>query len=459
MVPRRLGAKVPRRLGATVAWHHGALVPWCPGAMAPRCQAALVPWCHGAGIQGERDRHLQGVSELAVQRAGSISSSPPTAYVFGTGTPVPSPQSQSFSRSYGSILPTFLAYIVPSTRGCSPWRPDAVMSTTGHGRNSVLRIFKGRRERTEHHATCGALPAAGPYLRLSRFQGGQAVKQKIQLFPRLPPTSPDFLTLPSTAPSRHSSPSFGSRQVCSHSNPSQKIKVDRRCTPRGDPTNQLRCALRVYSPVDSHTCQTPWSVFEDRSNGEPTGQRPERADTEARQRRALPATIEETAFHERIEIPGFGRPLIHAGPRPESIGGMAHRRSTSFSGRIAGPHPLPSRQFQALFDSLFKVLFIFPSRVRAQRGSHPLRRPLPGDLRPRVIPPDLGSRSERLSAKGSWSPNARRAVAAATKRVELQPPLAATCDVHRRGLAFRPAASARHTRAQYPPRDDSAPHD
>ncbi|KAK8475484.1 hypothetical protein V6N13_095890 [Hibiscus sabdariffa] len=98
--------------------------------------------------------------------------------VFGTGTPVPSPQSQSFSRGYGSILPTSLAYIVPSTRGCSPWRPDAVMSTTGRGRHSVLRIFKGRRGRTGHHATCGALPAAGPYLRLSRFQGGQAVKQK-----------------------------------------------------------------------------------------------------------------------------------------------------------------------------------------------------------------------------------------------------------------------------------------
>ncbi|KAI3485341.1 hypothetical protein L1887_51393 [Cichorium endivia] len=91
----------------------------------------------------------------------------PTADGFGTGTPVPSPQSQSFSRGYGSILPTSLAYIVPSTRGCSPWRPDAVMSTTGRGRHSVLRIFKGRRGRTGHRATCGALPAAGPYLRLS----------------------------------------------------------------------------------------------------------------------------------------------------------------------------------------------------------------------------------------------------------------------------------------------------
>ncbi|KAK8684391.1 hypothetical protein V6N13_040421 [Hibiscus sabdariffa] len=109
---------------------------------------------------------------------GSSSSSAPTADGFGTGTPVPSPQSHSFSRGYRSILPTSLAYIVPSTRGCSPWGPDAVMSTTGRGRLSVLRILKGRRGRTGHHATCGALPASGPYLRLSHFQGGQVVKQK-----------------------------------------------------------------------------------------------------------------------------------------------------------------------------------------------------------------------------------------------------------------------------------------
>uniref|UniRef100_A0A804UNS6 Uncharacterized protein n=1 Tax=Zea mays TaxID=4577 RepID=A0A804UNS6_MAIZE len=49
------------------------------------------------------------------------------------------------------------------------------MSTTGRGRNSVLRIFKGRRGRTGHRAMCGALPAAGPYLRLNRFQGWRAI--------------------------------------------------------------------------------------------------------------------------------------------------------------------------------------------------------------------------------------------------------------------------------------------
>ncbi|CAN7089070.1 unnamed protein product, partial [Brassica rapa subsp. narinosa] len=138
--------------------------------------------------QGHRIPLVRTSSELAVRRPGkaperavpspspgrheavrsrhvSSSSSPPTVDGFGTGTLEPSPQSQSFSRSYGSILPTSLAYIVPSTRGCSPWRPDVVMSTIGRERHSVLRIFKGHRECTGHHATCGALPAAGPYLR------------------------------------------------------------------------------------------------------------------------------------------------------------------------------------------------------------------------------------------------------------------------------------------------------
>ncbi|CAN2058976.1 unnamed protein product [Malus fusca] len=134
--------------------------------------------CAGKVPEGTVPGLSPGRHAAARSRRGSSSSSSPTADGFQAGTPVPVPQSQSFSRSYGSILPTSLAYIVPSTRGCSPWRPDAVMSTTGRERYSVLRIFKGRRGRTGHRATCGALPAAGPYLRLSRFQGGQAVKQK-----------------------------------------------------------------------------------------------------------------------------------------------------------------------------------------------------------------------------------------------------------------------------------------
>lgn len=141
----------------------------------PPARAARAP---GGRAAGAAPGPSPGRHAATRSRRASSSSSPPAADGFGTGTPGPSPQSQSFSRGYGSILPTSLAYILPSTRGCSPWRPDAVMSTTGRGRHSVLRIFKGRRGRAGRRATCGALPAAGPYLRLSRFQGGRAVKQK-----------------------------------------------------------------------------------------------------------------------------------------------------------------------------------------------------------------------------------------------------------------------------------------
>lgn len=55
----------------------------------------------------------------------------------------PNPQSQSFSRSYGSDLPTSLTYINLSTRGCSPRRPDADMGTNRReGTHSYPWVFK-----------------------------------------------------------------------------------------------------------------------------------------------------------------------------------------------------------------------------------------------------------------------------------------------------------------------------
>ncbi|KAK4563584.1 hypothetical protein RGQ29_005920, partial [Quercus rubra] len=76
-------------------------------------------------------------------------------------------------------------------------------------------------------------------------------------------------------------------------------------------------------------------------------------------------------------------------PSPQSASVHAPSRSANWlspfhirPGRIAGPHPLPSRQFQALFDSLFKVLFIFPSRYLFAIGLSPifsLGRNLPPD--------------------------------------------------------------------------------
>ncbi|KAL2224469.1 UNVERIFIED_CONTAM: Protein TAR1, partial [Sesamum indicum] len=389
-------------------------------------------------------------------RRGSSSSSSPTADGFGTGTPVPSPQSQSFSRGYGSILPTSLAYIVPSTRGCSPWRPDAVMSTTGRGRHSVLRIFKGRRGRTGHHATCGALPAAGPYLRLSQkitlpeapadVSGlpNVAVSRRVPcrshgtfpLFglqsshlnicyyhqdphrrPLRPGSRPGFCgdrrallligawPLPrrpgiGRALQRHpfsglvdsADERFARQYRCgpppefplasprsgivhhlsgpdryAHSNPSQKIKVGRRCTPRGDRAGQLPYALRVCSPVDSHTCQTPWSVFQDGSNGEPAGQRRERAVAEARRGRALSATIGATAFRGHIDCPGFGRRLNPRWSAPPA----GSRRSTSDRGASPAPIRFPPDNFKHSLTLFSKSFSSFPRGTCSLSVSRP----------------------------------------------------------------------------------------
>ena len=109
--------------------------------------------------------------------------------------------------------------------------------------------------------------------------------------------------------------------------------------PGGDPASQLPCASRVCSPVDSHTCQTPWSVFQDGPNGEPAGRRRERAGD---------AETARAAGHDRGDDVSAGvssarawaAATIRVGPRPEPIGGPAvavprpagtHRRPPSAS--------------------------------------------------------------------------------------------------------------------------------
>ncbi|CAN7092846.1 unnamed protein product [Brassica rapa subsp. narinosa] len=211
--------------------------------------------------QGHRIPLVRTSSELAVRRPGKA---PERA------VPSPSPGRHEAVRSRhvssSSSPPTV-------DGGCSPWRPDAVMSTTGRERHSVLWIFKGRRECTRHHATCGALPAAGPYLWLSRFQDERFARQyRCGPPPEFPLASPrSGIVHHLSGPDRHA-----------HTRTLLRRSRSVGCAPVRDPANQLPCALRVYSPVDSHTCQTPWSVFQDGSNGEPTGRCPEHADAEAR---------------------------------------------------------------------------------------------------------------------------------------------------------------------------------
>ncbi|KAL2225676.1 UNVERIFIED_CONTAM: hypothetical protein Sindi_2972600, partial [Sesamum indicum] len=276
-----------------------------------------------------------------------------------------------------------------------------------------------------------------------------------------------------------------------HSNPSQKIKVGRRCTPRGDRAGQLPYALRVCSPVDSHTMSDSLVRVSRRVEWGARWPAPERAVAEARRgARCPPRSGRRRSAAYRL--PGLWPPpqsaLVRAPSRSADRLSPFHIRP----GRIAGPHPLPSRQFQALFDSLFKVLFIFPSRYLFAIGLSPvfsLGRNLPPDwgcipkqpdsptaprgaagsgttglspspaplsrglgpgpplrtllqttirtakppdsqvgLFPRVIPPDLGSRSEALAPLGPNVMPERTTPERGTTARELsvQPPLVVT---------------------------------
>lgn len=90
------------------------------------------------------------------------------------------------------------------------------------------------------------------------------------------------------------------------------------------------------------------------------------------ERRALPTTIDTTASPQTYQQSGLWPPHQSA---PVHVPSRSADRLSPFHirpGRIASPHSLPSRQFQALFDSLFKVLFIFPSRYLFAIGLTPV---------------------------------------------------------------------------------------
>ena len=132
------------------------------------------------------------------------------------------------------------------------------------------------------------------------------------------------------APLRHSSPSFGSRQACSHSNPSQKIKVGRRCTRKGIPHISFLAPYGFNHPLTRTHVRLLGPCFKTGRMGCPqAGARSAQVPKHAVTARA--------ANHDRRDGISTGistaRALaaapIRTGPRPESIGGPAY----------AVPHP------------------------------------------------------------------------------------------------------------------------
>ncbi|CAN6973650.1 unnamed protein product, partial [Brassica rapa subsp. trilocularis] len=220
--------------------------------------------------QGHRIPLVRTSSELAVRRPGkaperavpspspgrheavrschvSSSSSPPTVDGFGTGTTEPSPQSQSFSQSYGSILPTSLAYIVPSTRGCSPWRPDAICTDGRSARARALGF--AATAAPSYSSRPGSCPDGRSFAPIPKSDEQFARQYRCGPPPEFPLASPrSGIVHHLSGPDRHA-----------HTRTLLRRSRSVGCAPVRDPANQLPCALRVYSPVDSHTCQTPWS--------------------------------------------------------------------------------------------------------------------------------------------------------------------------------------------------------
>ncbi len=89
-------------------------------------------------------------------------------------------------------------------------------------------------------------------------------------------------------------------------------------------------------------------------------------------RRALrpSATATASAGNKARSCPAA---MAHADQRPALSGGPALKEPFRIQPRRARSfHSLPSQQFQALFNSLFKVLFIFPSRYLFAIGLLPV---------------------------------------------------------------------------------------
>ena len=133
-----------------------------------------------------------------------------------------------------------------------------------------------------------------------------------------------------------------------HSNPSQKIKVGWRSTPF------TFIAHAGLPPGYSHTCQTPWSVFLDGSVAPVPSAGAARA--------ALPV---DRRSPPTGHLPPTQPRMTRADKVHRSEDRLSRRRET-------GRKRVSSRRFQALFNSLFKVLCIFPSRYLFAIGLSPV---------------------------------------------------------------------------------------
>jgi len=159
---------------------------------------------------------------------------------------------------------------------------------------------------------------------------------------------------------RHSSPSFGSRQVCS----TQTLHRRSRSVGVGAPFTFIS---HMSLPLKySHTCQTPWSVLLDGSEAPIPSAGAATAALRRAHRSPTPRTMPQPP--RRLICSA----KVHRALQPRRLAVAREARARLSRRCEAGRIRVSSHQFQALFNSLFKVLCIFPSRYLFAIGLPPV---------------------------------------------------------------------------------------
>ena len=171
---------------------------------------------------------------------------------------------------------------------------------------------------------------------------------------------------------RHSSPSFGSQQPRSHSNPATRWRrIGRRCAARPPKPGRAPALAsaspeslaftfialeRFAPPLDSRRCCTPWSVFQDGSNGadgSPSHRSTGRETSPARTRTPTPDTASSLAARRPNEQKRSGLPRprearaagVETGHRSPRWSGAGRTDGCKFAyGRNRRPAALPARR-------------------------------------------------------------------------------------------------------------------
>ncbi|PPR92750.1 hypothetical protein GOBAR_AA27917 [Gossypium barbadense] len=332
-------------------------------------------------------------------RCGSSSSSAPAADGFGTGTLVPSPQSQSFSRE-AVHLGDLIGHEYDRAR-TALGLPDFQGPPEAHRTPRDVSAQLGTVTRLPvHPASPVLLTKNGPLGALdsvARLNEAAAPSYLFKSFAPIPKSDERFARQYRCGPPPEfplASPRSG---IVHHLSGPDRHALTRTLlrrsrsvggAPARDPANQLPCALRVFQPVDSQTCQTPWSVFQDGPNGEPAGRCPEHAGAEARRDGAcwIPRSRRQH-FHRRIKGPGLGHRHDPRRSTPRADRRTGSRHFTSDRGASPAPIRFPLDNFKHSLTLFSKSFSSFPhgtcslsvSRpyLASDRIYHPIRAAFP----------------------------------------------------------------------------------